>query len=388
MMKVFTKGKKVFEIFIVHCINIFFNVTHKLNSNQVLFLSDVRDTLGGNLKVMYDYLDSDVYKKIVSLKADRRIKRSIKEKIKLIKLLSTSKYILLDDFSNSISLMIPRKNQEIVQLWHGPGAFKKMGYSRPDHKKGLFSKYASHRNYTKAIVTSPMIEWCFKEGFGMEKKGVVSAPGFPRCDCFFDENYIKKVKDKFYKEYPILKNKKIILFAPTYRGTNLKVANYEFDKLDLDLLYEKLSSEYVFVFKWHPAIYNNMQLDILENYDFTKYGDFYWDLSKYRDINDLLIVSDILVTDYSSVIFDYVLLDKPVVYFTYDLEEYESNRGLYYPFDDYVYGSVAKTSLELATSIRKGKMMKEKRKEFKNKFMSSCDGNSTKKTYDFIFKNK
>lgn len=142
------------------------------------------------------------------------------------------------------------------------------------------------------------------------------------------------------------------------------------------------------MFKWHPAIYNNMQLNILERYDFSKYGDFYWDLSKYRDINDLLIVSDILVTDYSSVIFDYVLLDKPVVYFTYDLEEYENDRGLYYPFNDYVYGSVAKNSLELATSIKEAKMKRKERKEFKDKFMSSCDGNSTKKTYEFIFKDK
>lgn len=197
MMKIFGKVKKIFEIFVVHCINVYFNMTHRLKSNQVLFLSDVRDTLGGNLKVMYDYLDSDYYKKIVSLKADRRVKRSIGEKLKLIKLLSTSKYILLDDFSNSISMMIPRKNQEIVQLWHGPGAFKKMGYSRPDKKSGMLSKYASHRNYTKAIVTSPSIKWCFEEGFGMEKKGVVSATGFPRCDCFFDQDYIKKLKLDF-----------------------------------------------------------------------------------------------------------------------------------------------------------------------------------------------
>ena len=80
-------------------------------------------------------------------------------------------------------------------------------------------------------------------------------------NCKFDWN----------KDWEQLKGKKIILFAPTYRGTNLKVANYEFDKLDLDLLYKKLSKDYVFVFKWHPAIYNNMQLNILERYDFSKW---------------------------------------------------------------------------------------------------------------------
>ena len=242
----------------------------------------------------------------------------------------------------------------------------------------MLSKYASHRNYTKAIVTSPSIKWCFEEGFGMEKKGVVSATGFPRCDCFFDQDYIKKVKTRFYREYPELKGKKIILFAPTYRGTNLKVANYEFDKLDLDLLYKKLSKDYVFVFKWHPAIYNNMQLNILERYDFSKYGDFYWDLSKYRDINDLLIVSDILVTDYSSVIFEYSFFKKPVIFYTPDLDEYKKSRDFYYPLSKYTYGPVVKNFNSLLKEIKTAKVDLGKLDSFYNYFCSSCDGKSTK----------
>ena len=85
---------------------------------------------------------------------------------------------------------------------------------------------------------------------------------------------------------------------------------------------------------------------------------------------------------------DGTMVGYVMVIYDYDLEEYESDRGLYYPFNDYVYGSVAKNSLELATSIKEAKMMRKERKEFKDKFMSSCDGNSTKKTYEFIFKDK
>ena len=373
-------GIKCFQI-----LYIFINLTHRINDRQVLFFSDVRSELGANLKVMYDYIDDKDYIKIVSLKADRRIKRTFKEKIKLIKQLSTSKYILLDDYSSSISSMIVRKGQEIVQLWHGPGAFKKFGYSRNDKKNNFLTKYSSHRNYTKAIVTSPMIKWCFEEGFGM-KPGSVEATGFPRMDCFFDEKYLNNIKEKFYKKYPKMKNKKIIIFAPTYRGINLKVATYDFSKLNLDKIYNELKDEYVFIFKWHPAIYNNMKRGIIDNYDLSKYKDFYFDLSEYRDINDLLIVSDILITDYSSVIFDYVLLNKPVIYFTYDLELYEHDRGLYFPFDEYVYGAVSKDIDSLIKDIKKSKMMKERRKGFIEKFMISCDGNSTKKVYDFIFK--
>lgn len=387
MKKYVKKVKKYFSIKVIQFINLIMNMIYKLEDNKVLFLSDVRDTLGGNLKVMYDYIDDKKYIKEVCLKADRRQKRTLKESFRLLKLLSTSKYILLDDFSASVSRMIPREGQEIVQLWHGPGAFKKMGFSRPDKRKNIFSKYTNHRNYTKAIVTSDEIKWCFKEGFGMDK-GEVKATGFPRTDCFFNKKYVDKVKEKFYENYPDLKDKKIILFAPTYRGKNLRVASYDFNKLDLDYIYLSLKEEYVFLFKWHPAIYNNMNLNLIENYDFSKYKDFYYDMSKYRDINDLLLVSDILVTDYSSVIFDYVLLDKPVVYYTYDLDEYEQDRGLYFPFEDYVYGQVSKECNSLVKAIKEGKMEQEKREQFIIKFMKACDGKSTEKTYKWIFKNK
>ncbi len=384
-MKYLRKGIRFINIKISQLINLFINITHKMKDNQVLFLSDVRENLGGNLKVMYDYIDDKKYIKVVALKKDRRDKRSIKEKIRLIKLLSTSKYILLDDFSNSISTMLVRKNQEIVQLWHGPGAFKKFGFSRKDKKSNFLTKYSDHRNYTKAIVTSPKIEWCFKEGFGM-KKGVVKATGYPRMDCFFDKKYVDGIKNDFYKEYPELKNKKIILFAPTYRGVSLPKATYDFDKLDLDKLYKELHKEYAFIIKWHPAVYNNIQRGLITGYDLSKYKDFFYDFSNYRDINNLLLVCDSMITDYSSVIFDYVLLNKPVYYFAYDLELYEEDRGLYYPFKDYVYGSVSKNTNELIKDIKEAKMMNKERKKFMDTFMISCDGNSTKKTFDFIFK--
>ena len=100
----------------------------------------------------------------------------------------------------------------------------------------------------------------------------------------------------------------------------------------------------------------------------------------------MLLVADILITDYSSVIFDYVLLNKPVIYFTYDYDEYvNQGRGLYFPFEEYVYGTVATNDDELLQAIQEEKMEPEKRKVFIEKFMSACDGNSTKKTCEWIF---
>lgn len=383
--KTIEKIKRKVNSILMIILNGIFRRIYKIENDKVVFLSDVRDVLGGNLEFIYNRVPDKKYKKVLYLKPDRKVRRSRREKIKLLKDLARSKYIILDDFSISISHLKPRKEQEIVQLWHGPGAFKTFGYSRLD-KKNAKNKYYLHRNYTKAIVTSEQIKWCYAEGLGMDEKNVY-ATGFPRTDTFFNKEYIRKTREEIYAEHPFLRNKKVIVFAPTYRGKNLKVANYDFEQLDLDKIYEELKDEYVFIFKWHPAIYNNLESGKL-NFDFSKYEDFYYDFSNYRDINDILLITDVLITDYSSVVFDYLLVNKPIVYFTYDLEEYQQERGLYYPFEDYIYGDVALNSEELIEAIRNENMETEKREKFNEKFMKACDGNSTERVYKLIFGEK
>lgn len=380
--KILKKIKTFLNIFAVKFFNYLFMI-FPIKEKRILFLSDQRAELGANLKCIYDAVPSDEYEKILSLKPNRYYHRSLKEFFKLIYNLTTSKYIILDDWAKSISMIKRRKQQEIIQLWHGPGAFKTFGYSRIDRSKKT-SKYSMHRNYTKAIVTAEDIRWCFAEGFGMDIKGV-RATGFPRTDVLFDKKYKDDITKEFYKEYPELKGKKIILFAPTYRGTSLPKAYYDFDQLDLEKLKKELGKDYVFIIKWHPAIYNKLEHNDLE-FDISKYQGFVYDFSNRRDINDLLIVTDILITDYSSVIFDYLLLDKPIIYYAYDLDKYNEERGLYFPFEEYIYGDIATNSSELIKCIKKPNMAKDKRKVFHKKFMSACDGHSTKKTYDFIFK--
>lgn len=358
----------------------------KLKNNRILFLSDVRNVLDGNLKFVYDMLDDEKCEKVLSLKSDRKEKRKFKEKFRLIYYLATSKYIILDDYSRMISIMKVRKGQEICQLWHGAGAFKKFGYSRQDKKKKWTDKINGHKNYTKACVTADNIRWCYSEGFGIDIENV-KATGMARTDVFFDKLYIEQKREELYNTYPYLRNKKVILFAPTYRGTSLKKSYYDFEQLEVDKLYKELvDKDYVFIFKWHPGLYYKMQKKDIMPYDLEKYSDFYYDFSESRDINELLLITDILITDYSSVIFDYALLNKKLIYFTYDYEEYQQDRGLYFNFDDYVYGEITKNTDELIEAIKEEKLMEEERKAFMNKFMSACDGNSTKKTCEWIFK--
>lgn len=373
-------GIKIINFFIISKV---LSIFLKLKDNKVLFLSDVRNVLDGNLKFVYNYIDDNKFEKVLSLKSDRKEKRNIKQKIKLLYNIVTSKYIILDDYSRFISIIKVRKGQEICQLWHGAGAFKKFGYSRQDKNKT--DKINGHRNYTKVAVTADDIRWCYAEGFGVNIDKV-KATGMARTDIFFDKENIERKRNEIYQEYPYLKGKKVILFAPTYRGKSLKKSYYDYEKLDVDKIYKELKEEnYIFIFKWHPGLYYQMKVNNLYPYQLENYENFFYDFSDKRDINDLLLVTDVLITDYSSVIFDYALLNKPLVYFTYDYEEYNEDRGLYFEFEDYVYGNVAKNTLELINAVKKEEMLEEKRKKFIRKFMSACDGQSTKKTCKWIF---
>ena len=388
MKKYVKKIKRVINQFVIATCNRILGIILPLKEKRVLFLSDERKELGGNFKAVYDMLPDEEYEKILALKGNRYAKRGIKAKMELLINLSTSKYILLEDLVQATSHMRVRKGQELIQLWHGAGAFKKFGHSR--ESSDLKRIHKGYKKYTRVITSSEAIRPCYAEAFSVSMDKV-KATGIPRTDIFFDKEYINSKKEELYQEYPFLKGKKIILFAPTYRGTQFSDAHYGIEKLDLEEIYSIFSKQnYIFIFKWHPFLYNRIEESKTKEYDgYKKHPDFYYDLSKERDINDLLLVTDILITDYSSVIFDYVFMNKPIVYFTYDYKEYvENGRGLYFPFEEYVYGNVAKDSKELVKAIQANSMEEEARSKFVQKFMSACDGHSTEKVINWVFKDK
>lgn len=185
----------------------------KINKGQVLFLSETRNELGGNLEKMNEIVSAEKYNKKYYLKDKTKLKITIKDKIKMYKLISTSEYILLDDFCTVISFMRLKKNQQVIQLWHGPGAYKKFGLSRQDKNPGKLKRFLTHRNYTNAIVTSEDVRWCYAEGFGMPKEKVL-ATGYPRTDIFLIINILKKLKKNYTKNILILKTKRLLLLHP------------------------------------------------------------------------------------------------------------------------------------------------------------------------------
>lgn len=374
-------------------LRVYFIIIHEIlrkvtsiEKNKVLFISDVRENIEGNFEYIWKYLDEYKYNKVVYLKGDRRNNGGILSFNRMIYDFTTSEVILLEDYFRYTSFVRLKKEQELCQLWHACGAYKKFGYSRLNGNENI-KIHQGYKKYTKVITSAEAIRENYAEAFGISIEKT-KATGVPRTDIFFDEQCKAEKCAKFYEEYPELKNKKIILFAPTYRGKRAEDASYEFGEIEFESLYQQLKEEYVIIFKWHPALYNNLKRKHILVYDESKYKDFFYDMSEKREVNDLLFVADILVTDYSSVIFDYALLNKPIIYFMYDIEQYEGGRGLYYELEEYLYGPIVKTTNDLIMAIKEEKNFKIERQKFMDKFMSACDGCATERVCQWIWGNE
>ena len=351
----------------------------KVKKNRVVFLSDSRIDFTGNFEFIYkELVNRGGYDIKYILKPSISTKKTLKEKLQFIYYICTSKYILLDDYYPQIYKYNIKKEIEVIQLWHACGAFKTFGFSRLGKEGGPNSKSRNHKNYTKAIVSSDSIKKHYAEAFGISEDKVIST-GIPRTDIFFDKEYINNKTNEIYKKYPLLKDKKVILFAPTFRGGGQATAHYDFDKLEIDKLREGLGDEYVIIMKLHPFIKESINIS-------EENKDFILDLSSEREVNDLLFISDIMITDYSSICFEYSLLNRPMIFFTYDLEEYIEKRDFYYPFESFVPGPIVRTTEEIIDTIKNSNFDLNKVQNFREKFLSSLDGKSTKRVVDELLK--
>jgi CDP-ribitol ribitolphosphotransferase / teichoic acid ribitol-phosphate polymerase len=349
-----------------------------LNEKKILFASDSRSDMSGNFLFVYDELvsrDLD-YQIHFMLKKGVKEKKTYKEIVDLAYHIATSKFVILDDFYPMIYSLKIREGAELVQLWHAVGAFKTFGFSRLGRPGGPSPKSKNHRNYTKAIVSSKNVAKHYAEGFGIEKDKVIST-GIPRTDVFFNKEYQHSVRERLYAEYPFLKGKKVIMFAPTFRGNGQQSAHYPMEVLDLAKLYEELHEEYVFLFKIHPFVKNDFSIPY-------QYSDFYFDFSSYREINDLLFITDVLITDYSSVCFEFALLNKPMLFFAFDVEEYVRTRDFYYDFHSFIPGPLVRSAEEIIDKIQRRDFNLEKINPFVRYFFDDVDGNSSERVVDQI----
>lgn len=305
--------------------------------------------------------------------------KSIIQTVQAIYHLATAKYVIIDNYFGSLSTVRFKNQVQCIQIWHAAGAIKKFGLLAPSFKKR--SKYAQDRflrvynNFHKIVVGSDALAKIYKQAFGMTEENILRT-GIPRTDLFFNENDRKGIINNLVSSNPNLNKKKVILYAPTFRDKELE--DFELH-LNINAMYEALSDEYILIIKLHPAIRNKLKYREV-------YKGFLYDYSLYPNINDLFLVTDILITDYSSVPFEFCLLNKPMIFFAYDLKKYAKKRGLIGDFVSSVPGPVVHSSAEIIEEIQNHSFDFRKLEQFNIQWSQYSNGNSSRNLVHYLFK--
>ncbi|EMX8724755.1 CDP-glycerol glycerophosphotransferase family protein [Staphylococcus aureus] len=362
-----------------------FNTTkffHLKKGNTVLFTSDSRPTMSGNFEYIYnEMLRQNLDKKYdihTVFKANITDRRGIIDKFRLPYLLGKADYIFVDDFHPLIYTVRFRRSQEVIQVWHAVGAFKTVGFSRTGKKGGPFIDSLNHRSYTKAYVSSETDIPFYAEAFGIKEKNVVPT-GVPRTDVLFDEAYATQIKQEMEDELPIIKGKKVILFAPTFRGSGHGTAHYPFFKIDFERLARYCEkNNAVVLFKMHPFVKNRLNIA-------DKHKQYFVDVSDFREVNDILFITDLLISDYSSLIYEYAVFKKPMIFYAFDLEDYITTRDFYEPYESFVPGKIVQSFDSLMDALDNEDYEGEKVIPFLDKHFKYQDGRSSERLVRNLF---
>ncbi|GIO23401.1 CDP-glycerol glycerophosphotransferase family protein [Oceanobacillus sp. J11TS1] len=289
--------------------------------------------------------------------------------LKSIYHLATAKTILLDTYQGFLASTNFRKGTTCVQLWHAGGALKRFGLEDPTNEvrsnRALKRFKSVYSRFDYSVVGSEKMADSFKESFGLADEQIIRT-GIPRSDLLFDQDRRDRVYNNIKKQFPSIRDRKIILYTPTFRNDALDKYDLE---LDLHRMYQELSDDYVLFIKLHPAVSAGLKYDL--------YEDFVYDFSNYKDTNELLLITDLLISDYSSIPFEYATLERPMIFFAYDLEEYKITSGLIDHYEDVVPGPVVSSTNEIIRVIQSDAFDYEKIRSFKQTYSEYSQGHSS-----------
>lgn len=279
-----------------------------------------------------------------------------------------------------------KKREDVVFLetWHGT-PLKKLAFdleevysASPQAKKEI---YTASKKWDYLIAANKFSSDTFKRCYMYE--GKMLEYGYPRNDILHSENR-DEIAAAVRKKLKIAPEKKTILYAPTWRDDECYGHGaYKFSlMLDLDLMKKRLGSDYVVLLRTHYYIADSI--------DLSAYGDFAVNVCRYDDIAELYLISDIIITDYSSVFFDYANLKRPMLFYTYDLEKYRDTlRGFYFNIEDGVPGPLLFTTDEVIDAIMNideiNTKYAEKYSEFYEKFCGWEDGHASENCVKEVF---
>ena len=370
----------------------FYNKYNKkpIKENKIIFESFRGDYYSDSPKYLYEYLyenyrdDYDfvwvINDENVQIPGNpKTVKRFSK---KYYKEVAQSKYWVIN--GRQAGRLKKRDEQVIVSTWHGT-PLKKLGldmgnvYTEDPNLKKSYINVASKWDYL--ISPNNYTTNIYKSAFAYDA-GEILEYGYPRNDILYNANdsQISEFKEKLN----LPQDKKVILYAPTWRDDEFyEVGKVKFQlKLELDKLKEAIGDEYIVLVRTHYFIADNI--------DLTGCEDFAFDVSRYDDIAELYLASDILITDYSSVFFDFANLKRPILFYTYDLDKYANIlRGFYLDVTKDLPGPLLFSTEEVIQNIKSIDLIKEeyaqKYDEFYDKFCSFEDGNASKRIVEKIW---
>lgn len=352
---------------------------NKVNPNQILFLSEREPEKNGNLMLVKKWFEEnepevEITTFINTKTVDQLRKKELRD---CAFKCATSAVIILEDFYPQLHSIQKRSETKIVQLWHACGAFKTFGLTRMGKQGGAPQTSMNHRNYDLVPVSSDTVRDIYAEAFGISGSKV-QALGVPRTDLLFDWDYEEKKREELYGKYPILKENRVILFAPTFRGDGNKDAYYPLEAFDVNHFMERQPEDTVLILKNHPFVKQKFTVD-------AQWQDRVLDLSGEEHINDLMLISNLLITDYSSSVFEAAILELPMLFYAFDEKEYMDSRDFYFDYSQFTPGPVVtdfealcEESAAMLQNIVSANEQADLKK-FRETFLNIVDGCSTER---------
>ncbi|AVI42553.1 CDP-glycerol glycerophosphotransferase family protein [Bacillus pumilus] len=282
-----------------------------------------------------------------------------------------SKVVVTDNYFLMTSVLRKRPSTTCIQVWHANGALKKFGLEdasnserSPRDIKRFKRVYAS---FDYIVTGSDHMREIFKSSFGVNDERFLPT-GVPMTDLYYDQRRHSLKRNDFPK------GKKILLYAPTYRDFAMDGLILPFSK---EQLQTELNGDYILLVKLHPAVKHLAKAETDDEWIF--------DVSD-QPLYPLLRVCDVLITDYSSIVFEYALLEKPVLFFTYDLDTYREKRGLVDRYEDIIPGKACVTQNMLLKELLHLKESDHQRqiKTFAEEWNQYSEGRSSEQLLSFI----
>ncbi len=326
---------------------LFFNINRisRIRQNRVVLLAPHKGGSHDSLGAFEEYLKEKGGYEIIRIQSPA-FEKNLSSIIGAVRFfltesrqLATAKYIFLNDNFMPMAQLNFSKETVITQLWHAEGAFKKFSLLLDLPGDIMQRELKAGEKLSFVTCTSENLKETYAKAFGVEKEKVLPV-GSPRLDYLFSEHDTKKIRDNFDKIKPNFKGKKLILYAPTFRDDERRDSGL-INHIDLEKFNEIFGEEYALLIKLHPQIHSG---SVKPENDVTGF-----------DIADLTLICDTVITDYSSVCMDFALLNKPCIFYAFDLEEYKAERSFCFGFEDYVPGKVVKTFDALLEEIKNPK---------------------------------